>query len=383
MSTSIYDFAIIGAGAAGIHLALAMQEDPFFSDKKILILEKEAKNVNDKTWCFWEVGKGKWDDLLSHSWGQAKVHTGSEEINMDLEDYRYKMIRSLDFYENGQKRLKQAPEFDWIKEELDEVKAIGDEVKITAGENSYLAKQVFDSRITADNTSVSRSNTVLQHFKGWFIETEEDVFDPSCFVMMDFRLTWKDRTSFTYLLPTSERTALVEFTFFSPDLVDEAVYDQMIQKYVDQILQPGKFHITETEAGVIPMSDYPYHEHNTNQITRIGTAGSWVKPSSGYHFKNAERYSRKLIENIKKGKEPSAHIFSKKHRFYDSVFLNVLKKKNHMGQSQFSTMYSKNSASEIFRFLDEETNLREEVKIMAGFEKLLFMRAMWRHFWKS
>ena len=39
MSYIVYDFAIIGAGAAGLHLAQAMLEDEWFEDKKILIYE--------------------------------------------------------------------------------------------------------------------------------------------------------------------------------------------------------------------------------------------------------------------------------------------------------------------------------------------------------
>jgi lycopene beta-cyclase len=52
--TQIYDYIIVGAGAAGLMLANAMALDPFFSDKRILILDKDPKEANDRTWCFWE-----------------------------------------------------------------------------------------------------------------------------------------------------------------------------------------------------------------------------------------------------------------------------------------------------------------------------------------
>lgn len=52
MSSEIFDYAIIGAGAAGLNLAMAMLNDPFFEDKRILIIEKEDKEINDKTWSF-------------------------------------------------------------------------------------------------------------------------------------------------------------------------------------------------------------------------------------------------------------------------------------------------------------------------------------------
>lgn len=65
MSTFNYHYIIIGAGAAGLNLALAMNEDAFFKDKKILILDKDKKTENDRTWSFWEKGNGKWDHIVS------------------------------------------------------------------------------------------------------------------------------------------------------------------------------------------------------------------------------------------------------------------------------------------------------------------------------
>ena len=68
MDSTVYDFAIIGTGAAGLHLALAMKQDTYFDDKKILLIDKSKKEVNDKTWCFWEKGKGNWDEIATKTW---------------------------------------------------------------------------------------------------------------------------------------------------------------------------------------------------------------------------------------------------------------------------------------------------------------------------
>ena len=38
-----FDYVIIGAGAAGFHLSMAMLRDSFFKKKRILIIEKEDK----------------------------------------------------------------------------------------------------------------------------------------------------------------------------------------------------------------------------------------------------------------------------------------------------------------------------------------------------
>jgi len=46
MASTIYDYVIIGAGGAGLHLALAMLEDAWFIDKKILLLDIQNITVD-------------------------------------------------------------------------------------------------------------------------------------------------------------------------------------------------------------------------------------------------------------------------------------------------------------------------------------------------
>lgn len=308
------------------------------------------------------------------------MFTPQEEVPLDMGNYSYKMVRGLDFYNHAKNKLKDSENIYWQKEEVTEV-THSSPVLITGIQESYKALQVFDSRINQDFfTAEDNYSRVLQHFKGWFIETETDIFNPDNFTMMDFRKTWNNSTSFTYVLPFSKRTALVEFTFFTPEIVGDEVYENILREYIDEILQPKKYRITEKEGGVIPMSDYPFHKENDRQVTKIGTAGSWVKPSSGYSFKNAERFSQQLITNIKRNKIPSAGIADKKFRFYDSLFLNILENQNQLGVEIFSTMYKKNPVWKIFRFLDEKTNFAEDVKMMSAFNPFPFIKAMVRVF---
>ena len=49
-----YDYIICGGGASGLLLSNAFIKDEFFNDKKILIIERESKTLNDKTFSFWD-----------------------------------------------------------------------------------------------------------------------------------------------------------------------------------------------------------------------------------------------------------------------------------------------------------------------------------------
>ena len=376
MATTVYDFAIVGAGAAGLHLAMAMIAEPFFKDKKVLILDKDQKTENDRTWCFWEKGKGKWDSILAQSWESGKFITKQHDLDLTLQPYRYKMLHAIKFYAHAKKKIATATNFEWITENVENIQSES-LVTIQTDQNNYSTKQVFDSRI--DPAFFEKKDNyirLLQHFKGWFIKTEKAVFDPSVFVMMDYRIKWKDSTSFIYVLPTSENEALIEFTFFSPELVEDQVYDDCLKKYIHEILNIQNYNVEKEEQGIIPMSNFPFHRSSQKGILKIGTAGSWVKPSSGYSFKNAEKLAAKIVQNLKSGRPADQNLYQKKYNIYDTLFLDVLHDHNEMGEDLFVTMYTKNKIQRVFEFLDEETTFAQDVAIMNTFEWMPFFRAI-------
>jgi len=376
MSTTVYDYAIVGAGAAGLHLALALLDDPWFASKKILILDKDDKSINDRTWCFWEKGQGKWDSMISQNWSKGKFITSDHDLDLHLDPYQYKMLNSINFYNHAKSKIANAENFQWIKEEVKEIQNM-DILEITTENSTYESRQAFDSRIDpAFYRDGDQYVGVLQHFKGWFIETKEPVFDPASFIMMDYRIKWQDSTSFTYILPVSSSEALVEFTFFSPVLVEDKVYDQHLKKYISDILKTDHYTIKEMEKGIIPMSNYPFHKTNTKNILKIGTAGGWVKPSSGYSFKNAERMASRIVNNLKLDRPADKDLYNSKYRVYDTLFLDVLSKRNELGEQLFETMYTKNRIQRVFEFLDEETNILQDIAIMNTFDKGIFMKAI-------
>ena len=372
MDQEQYDYAIIGAGAAGLQLVIKMIHDPFFTEKSILILDKDDKSTNDRTWCFWERGETKWDELANHIWSQGKFINNKKNVDFDLSPYRYKMVRSADFYEHAKVEIGGAPNVTWVK---DEVANIEDQ-KIEGSINHYSATHIFDSRIPQEfHDRQDDYHSLIQHFKGWFIKTKKPVFNPNTFTMMDYRLKWRDSTSFTYVLPISKTKALVEFTLFNDQLLMVGEYDQYLEKYLKTYLNLFDYEIEEVEQGMIPMSDYPFHKHHSRFITKIGTAGGWVRPSSGYSFKNADRYSSMMIENIKTGNRPEKGIATSRFRMYDSIFLKVLSSRNDLGEEIFTRLYTKPDIHSVFRFLDEESTLIEDMKVMFSLNKPQFWKA--------
>lgn len=367
-----YDYAIIGAGAAGLNLALKMLEDPYFKEKTIIILEKDGKDSNDRTWCFWEKGESVWDQLATHTWEKGQFINSERAYSFELNPYRYKMLRSSDFYAYAKQAIAKHDHVQWITEEVVEIK----NQAIHTKQSVYSASHIFDSTIPQKFFEKRDDyHSLIQHFKGWYIQTKNPVFDPHSFTMMDYRLKWKESASFTYVLPLSETRALVEFTLFNDELLPDDEYDVFLKKYIADYLHLDQYNIEEVEQGVIPMSDYPFHQHHEKHVTKIGTAGGWVRPSSGYSFKNADRYAAKVIHNIKSGISPEKGIARNRFRWYDSIFLNVLSARNDLGEEIFTRIYTKPEIQSVFRFLDEESNILEDIQVMFSLNSPQFWKA--------
>jgi lycopene beta-cyclase len=379
MQNHHYDFIIVGSGLAGLQLALAFSKDNFFKDKSIALIDKSSKSKNDKTWCYWEKGKGKWDHLIYASWDKGAFISNHKNLALKLSPYTYKMLRAIDFYSDAKSQLKAHNSIKFIQDCVTSVEENETEVQVIGEQQIYTATHVFDSRIPEDFFKESKKAIQIhQHFKGWMIETSTPQFNPQQFIMMDYRLKWKNSTSFTYVLPISPTEAFVEYTFFTPFTTEEDVYDEQLKSYIKKYLQVKDYKITEMEMGNIPMTNFPFHKYHSNKITKIGTGGGWVKPSTGYSFKHTEKKVQRILQNLKVKKSPSNGIFNKKFYYYDKVFLKVLEKENEKGEWLFDQFYSKNSIQDIFKYLDEESKSSEDLKIMGTLYSSAFIKAFFK-----
>ena len=378
MPKNHYDYIIVGNGLAGFQLALAFSQDAFFYDKQIALIDASKKSENDKTWSFWETEPSQWNHLAYKSWQKASIYSSKKHIQLELQPYSYKSIRSIDFYSDAKTQLKKHSNITFLVEHVTSVSE-NENMVVKTKSNSYTANHVFDSRIPKDfKTKGSQYTTLIQHFKGWVIKTELDAFDEDEVTMMDYRLKDGEQTTFMYVLPFSKKEALVEFTYFTEQVVDETRYDSFIKHYINEYLNIQVYKIIETEAGQIPMTNFPFYSYNTANVTKIGTAGGWVKGSSGYSFKHTEKKVKKIISNLKANKTPSNNLFKRKYKFYDKVFLKVLKDENHKGEWIFQEFYNKNSVQTMFRFLDEDSTFREEVKVMLSLFSWSFIKAFFK-----
>lgn len=375
-----YDYIILGAGASGLLLAYRMSKDSYFDNKSILIIDQLKDKGNDRTWCFWEDGEGEWDQLISKSWSNIFFGSDSFLNVISISPYRYKMIRSEGFYKALWESIHLKSNIKFIEDTILSFEEGKTGVQVVGKTGRYYGLSVFNSLADPSVYKTQSEFPVLQqHFVGWFVKTKVDAFDDDVATFMDFSVPQNGNTRFMYMLPIDKKTALLEYTLFSKDLLPLSEYENAIRDYLKEknILD---YEIVETEKGNIPMTSFKFSELNSKHILNIGTAGGWTKASTGYTFVNTTKKTKEIITFLKHETDLSKFQKPTKYRFYDSIFLDVLAQHNDEGAVVFSSMFRKANIKTLFKFLDEESTLIDDLKIVMSVPPRRFIQAFLKRF---
>jgi len=358
-----FDYIIAGAGAAGLtltHLLLGLKD----SKKTILVIDKDDKTKNDRTWSFWEKEQNLFEHLVHKKWQKAIVKGKSFDHTYEIAPYEYKMIRSEDFYNALVPEIKSNRNVTWLTAD---VLNFDHEGTVNTSEGTFVGERVFNSTINYEQLNYKGANNVLQHFKGWVIKTKAPTFNVDTVHYMDFTPDQEGDCRFGYVLPFGTNEALVEYTVFNKTLLDDNGYDERLKAYIEH-LNIAEYEIIETEKGVIPMTDYRFQLQESEHLYNIGILGGFAKGSTGYSFLRAQHILTQMVKNISNGNQLMQDLPYQKERFkkYDATLLDVLAKGKYTGEQIFTNLFEKNGAHQVFKFLDEQTSLAEEIKIMSS-----------------
>ena len=374
-----YDFIFAGAGAATLQIVQKLIQSGDFTEKHLLILERDPNKKNDRTWCFWETKTNtQWSEHIVKEWDNISFRSSSLSLKEKISPLSYKMMRSASYYSSMRTLIEQHSNIRLLYEGVVSFEEHESGVRITTNEKTYKTKLFFNSIIDWRTVQKQKRYPVLQqHFVGWFIKTQKPHFDADTATFMDFTVAQKGSTRFMYILPKSDTEALIEYTLFSKEKLKPAAYERELRAYLSE-KDIRDYTIEEQETGSIPMTCYPFAKHNSKHILHIGSAGGWTKPSTGFTFAFIERKATALVNFLKSNND--MRTFEKRNRFwwYDLLFLDVLARHNHKGGYLFSRMFQYNKPERIFRFLEEKSTPKEEVKIMRSFPLGLFVGQVFR-----
>ncbi|MFY8006141.1 MAG: lycopene cyclase family protein [Sediminibacterium sp.] len=369
---SHYQYIIVGAGCAGLQLADALLNDPALLTGSILIIEASAIH-EEKTWCFWYTAQHRYSHLVKKSWNNIAFRASDTSVTAALPDLCYQYISSTDFYEHQLTSLRKDARVTFLFEPVSSIEWNNGNRQVHTPSGIITADYIFHSH----HLSPPSSPTLWQHFLGWEIKTDKDLFDPATATLMDFSdATESQEVFFHYILPYSSRHALVECTFFSQELLDQAAYENLLRKYIENKLTTD-YQIIAKETGKIPMTLVtPSPFSCATGIIPIGSAAGCIKASTGYSFTRAMRHTQQIIAYLKKEIDHIPSPSSRRFLFYDRLFLSLIQQYPHKMPGIFAALFKRNKIQRILRFLDEATRLWEEVIIFSQLPKKNFLMVL-------
>ncbi|OLT24773.1 lycopene cyclase [Nocardiopsis sp. CNR-923] len=367
-----FDLIIVGAGAAGLTLAhsAAGAALPGTGVPRIALVEPPAGPARppERTWCFWERGPGPWDDALAARWDTLSVVAPSgQRYEQAISPLSYKMLRSRDFDAHVRARL--GPHVHPCTATVTAIEDGAERATVHASRPDgapvrLSAPHVFDSR---PRSAPPARTTLLQHFRGWFVRTERDAFAPATASLMDLR-TPRPRTgvSFGYVLPTSAREALVEYTEFNRQALDADGYESALRRYCEEVLGLGRYTVAAREQGVIPMTDGRFRTRAGRRVYRLGAAAGAIRPSTGYAFSGIQRQVASVVRSLERGRAPVPPVpHRRRHLAMDSVLLHGLDSGRLDGAEFFARLFARNDTRDVLDFLDGGSTLRRELALGA------------------
>ena len=350
-----FDYVIIGGGCSGLSLAYELEINKMLDNKSLAIIEPRQEYKRDKTWSFWKVCDHNFDDCVIKSWNTFTINTYNNSNELKSQKFPYQSINSGMFYNKVNSKLSSNSNISFFKNlnELDLSKSI-----------------VFNSVIESEP---DRSD-LWQHFQGFEIETQKDIFDDSIINLMDFDCEQRDEVHFFYTLPFSKNRALIETTWIS-NLEDKSLmnYDFQLENYIKKNLGIKNYQIKFTERGAIPLSRN-FINRDKKKIN-IGSAGGMTRLSTGYTFLNIQNQSKYIIENLNNLEKIHDYKIGKKYEILDKLFLKVLKNNPRKMPEIFYNMF-KGSTDSVIKFLSNKSNIFEDINIILKMPKWLFIKEL-------
>ncbi len=361
---NIFDYAVIGVGAAGLSF---IKESHHLKDKKILAIDKNIYSQKNHLFGFWNMTWTKELNAHSHQkWKNWSIVSYDDEINLYSELHPYGIIyldawkkislenkKYLEIHENHVTTINQ-------KNKIFEI--------ILDNGDVYYAHNIIDSR------SIKLDKKYLkQHFLGLTIETKEDVFDESKLVLMDFRVDQSRGIHFIYLVPFSKNKALVESTMFSFSEENKEWYIEAIESYLYKFYEIKEWKVLDEEKGSIPMTLIK----NTNKnYINIGTMSGAMKPSSGYAMSFIQKQIYDLFQKKLTPNNKNTNPHKKIDLWMDKIFLRVLETNPTMAINIFINLGKTLNGDEFSLFMSGQANTLIRLKVVFKMPKKPFLRAL-------
>jgi len=349
-----YDVAIIGAGLAGLSLAVRLAE-PCFAGLRVLVLEPRTHYRRDRTWSYWSLQPHPFQSAVAASWDRWTIATPDRVVTRCAPGLRYESIPADRLYRLALDQIKAAPHIT-LRQGVTAYAEEDDEgVQLRFSGETARARFAFDTRPPVS----LGAHGLTQIFSGWEIETRDAVFDPSAVTLMDFRCAQEGAAHFTYVLPSTTRRALVEDTWFAQCGLPPPDYRTAIRDHMRDRYGVTAFDIVFEERGALPM-DPVFRPMAGRWLLPIGTAGGGTRPSTGYAFNAIQAQCDTIAAALLAGRAPRpVRRRPGIVRLMDRVLLDMLDRQPEMGAPLFASLFERCDPRTLVRFLNDRAGLAD------------------------
>jgi len=377
------DLIIVGAGAAGLSLLLALDAANYSGN--VVVLERQQGPQNDRIWSFWHAADEQGDSLpeyikaiLTHKWQSWSLSVEGKEYFMRDTFFQYCSLRSESLSALALERISAKENFHIrFNCEVAEIKAEGSSAIVITLEEPLVANQVVDTRPPALQ---SQHEGLIQCFYGEEIICKADIFEPSTVKLMQ-QLKHSDLgIEFIYILPFSTKHALVEFTCFSLSPVAASVLKTRLAAALHELVEHTSYTVKRSESAALPM--YLVNQNRQQQNTHIiygGIAGGALRASTGYSFIGSQNWAKQSAYDLVKKNTLSVIVpIPAIYQMMDKLMLSVLRDDMKVGVSMFTQLFKTVPPARFVRFMSEKATFIDFMYIIWAMPKSPFLHALYR-----
>lgn len=369
------DIAIVGAGLAGLRLAVALQrQHPALS-----VLLQGPADERQQRLSFWQRRDetGSAADSIDARWQHWQVVHRGRRLRHAGERFEYVSLDALHL----KRRLgEQLAATGCVRRSglLLDLQSTPDQVLLHTTEGLASAACVIDTRPPRPAAAA-----ICQQFFGQTLAAESDhgLQEP---VLMNFDVPAlrSPGVYFLYVLPLSSRRVLLEYTGFVPaPLAEEELQSGLLSAIHQHYPDLRTAAVESEERGVIPMGPVVPWAQGA-RIVPFGVAGGAARPATGYAFCGIGRQVEGLLGQLTT-RGPGGGLdcpvpYSWRTRALDQIFLRVLRAEPERMADIIGSMASGLSGDDFAAFLSDREGWRPALRTIWQVPKRPFMRALTR-----
>ncbi|MGY6496790.1 MAG: lycopene cyclase family protein, partial [Microcella sp.] len=334
------DTVVIGAGAAGLALGARLADQG--CDRSVLLLDARHDYRDDRTWSFWAPPAHALRHVVAHEWAAWRFDAGSAAVDHTVPGLSYQAVRGIDYYRDAQARISAS---DTVALRLG-VTVTGVEAAPASAPPEtrirvHTTAGVVAARHVVDTRPIDTRATLFQCFvgaeldHGGALHAADGALAPTTAGLMTRMRSDADGFVFTYVLPLTATTALVELTRFSAEPLSLDRIARERDAEITALGLDGSALIRE-EAGVLPMGADPAAEPTVPGVVRAGNGGGALRAATGYAFARIQAWAdacaaRMLADGDPIGHPPEPWV----RREMDRIFLQTLRAHPHRAPEFF------------------------------------------------